>query len=765
MVRVWTYLIGALRRIAGGVGETALNEVIRSGGKGPIERWLGGLLNDLAAVDVPTSFLVVDDLNVITDPEIRESFALFTASMPPWLRLIIITRADPPLPLPRLRAEGRLTEIRQRDLRFDAAEADVLLRAQGIDNLVDEQLRWLVERTEGWAAGLQLAMIVLGEQPGADRLFEVAGSNRTFADYIAAEVVDVAAEDMRRFLFTTSVLDRINPSLARAVSGFGDAEQMLRDAQHRGLFLVALDERGEWYRYHALFAEAVQAEARSQAPDLVQLANEHAAAWFENAGDLVLAVDHWLAAGRPDEALRIAVPAAFQLFDAGQLQSIQRIASHIPQSVVGSDAHRQLDYALLNHVVDADVSRWWVNEAEATIAALPHPDEQLTRRAASGRTVCALLFGEWDEAATAAAAAIDPRGVGEGETEQARRAGLQLLRAKAWMELPADAEHVFRKFANHQRISPAVRGFYAPCIWALAAAVGGRIHEAEEWAERATKAADVLAVPPAPYLELLFARTAIHRERGDNDAARATIDELRLGQHGHVPQPAARWPRSNWRCARSARSVRPMLRACSRASPGAGAERPPRTTHRRCRRSSVDRTAPRRRRPRRSTTQCGSGCASASGATRHVAKVLLAEGARRAAAELLEHARSDISSPTSHGPAAPGDRRGRPGAERQSGQAGVGAGNGGTRGHAADGHRRGTGTRRTARVGELGRARRVDGRPPPRRCQGTSRISEATHPEPVRAADRARTHGRPLPRQPPYQCRRSPASSASARTR
>ena len=429
MVRVWTYLIGALRRIAGGVGEMALNEVIRSGGKGPIERWLGGLLNDLSAVDVPTSFLVVDDLNVITDPEIRESFALFAASMPPWLRLIIITRADPSLPLPRLRSEGRLTEIRQRDLRFDASEAGALLRAQGIDNLADEQVRWLVDRTEGWVAGLQLAMVVLGDEAGSERLFEIAGGNRTFADYIASEVVDVVADDMRRFLFTTSVLDRINPSLARAVSGFADAEQMLRDAQHRGLFLVALDERGGWYRYHALFAEAVQAEARLQAPEVVQLANEHAAAWFEEDGDLVLAVDHWLAAGRPDEALRIAVPAAFQLFDAGQLQSIQRIVSHIPPAVVGTDVHRQLDYALLNHVVDADVSRWWVNEAEATIAALPHPDEQLTRRAASGRTVCALLFGEWEDAVASAAAAIDPRGIGEGDTEQARRAGLQLLRA------------------------------------------------------------------------------------------------------------------------------------------------------------------------------------------------------------------------------------------------------------------------------------------------------------------------------------------------
>src|SRR3954451_13229806 len=169
MVRIWSYLIGALRRLAEGVGQTALNELIRSGGKGSTEHWLGSLLNDLVAVDVPTSYLVIDDLNVIADPEIRASVALFAGSMPDWLRLIVVTRADPPLPLPRLRAEGRLTEIRQSDLRFDVEEAEGFLRAEGVETLADDQLQWLLERTEGWAAGLQLAVIVLGDNAGSER--------------------------------------------------------------------------------------------------------------------------------------------------------------------------------------------------------------------------------------------------------------------------------------------------------------------------------------------------------------------------------------------------------------------------------------------------------------------------------------------------------------------------------------------------------------------------------------------------------------------
>ena len=527
-VRVWSYLIEALRNLTDGVGDAALKELIRTGGTGSADRWLGLLLNDLAAVDQTTSYLVLDDLYVVTDPEIRASVALFVASLPSWLHLIIITRADPPLPLPRMRAEGRLSEIRQNDLRFDASETARFLKAEGVVSLSDDELRWLMDRTEGWVAGLQLAVIVLGDNPSPSKLLEIAGGTRTFADYIISEVVDVVSDDMRRFLFTTSVLDRINPSLAKAVSGLEDAESLLHEAQQRGLFIAALDERGEWYRYHALFSEAVQAEARARLPVLLQQANEAAARWFEGHDDLVTALDHWLAADRPDEALRIAVPAAFRLFDSGEMKSIDRITKLIPVPAVGDDAGRQLDYALLHHVIDAQVSRWWVNEAESTIAGLAVVDDLLRRRYQSVRAVCELLVGDWENAATCATAALDPRGIGEGDSEVARRSGLQLLRAKAWMELPDEAQPVFNIYARNQRNPPFVREFYAPCIWALATAIGGHIIEAEFWSSKATETADSIAVPSTPYLELLFARAVIHRELGDNDAARRTIEELQF---------------------------------------------------------------------------------------------------------------------------------------------------------------------------------------------------------------------------------------------
>ena len=425
------------------------------------------------------------------------------------------------------RAQGNLTEIRQNDLRFETNEAEILLRAEGIDDLDDDQLDWLVTRTEGWVAALQLAVIVLGDDPSPDRLLQIAGSNMTFADYIASEVVDTASDDMRTFLFTSALLDRVNPALAQTVSGFDDAGRMLREAQQRGLFLVSLDEQGEWFRYHQLFAEAIQAEARAREPELVRSAHERAANWFEHNDDLVTALDHWCAASRPEEALRIALAAGYRLIDSGQVTSVERIIRLIPATVVGEDPHHQLDYAMLHNHIDAEVCLLWVNEAQKSIAALASPDDQLTRRYHSVRAMCCLLFGEWDEALTNASASIDPLGVGEGDAALTRRAGLHLLRAHGWTEHTNDAEKVFRTYVGSPWTDPVVRNVLAPCAWALAAALGGRIKDAERWCSRVTATAHDVALPQAAFQELMLARAMISNELADTDSALGAIAELR----------------------------------------------------------------------------------------------------------------------------------------------------------------------------------------------------------------------------------------------
>ena len=174
----------------------------------------------------------------------------------------------------------------------------------------DDQLELLVERTEGWAAGLQLAAITLGERSAGTRLEDIFGSLRPFTDYLITEVVDNQRQRMRDFLYATSVVDRVNPSLAGALSGDADADLLLREAAQQGLFLMALDGRDDWYRYHHLFAEALRHEMKIRFPQAASDANSAAARWFEDHGDAATALEHWLAAGRPEEALRLAATSA-----------------------------------------------------------------------------------------------------------------------------------------------------------------------------------------------------------------------------------------------------------------------------------------------------------------------------------------------------------------------------------------------------------------------------------------------------------------------
>ena len=218
-----------------------------------------------------------------------------------------------------------------------AGEARSLLEASGMAGLSDDQLELLVERTEGWAAGLQLAVISLGERSAGNRLDDILGSLRPFTDYLITEVVDNQRQRMRHFLYATSTVDRVNPSLAAALSGDAEADQLLREAAQQGLFLMALDGRDGWYRYHHLFAEALRHEMKTRFPQAASDANSVAARWFEDYGDAATALEHWLAAGRPKEALRLAADVGFAMVDRGQAVTIEGIARRIPPIVPGTD--------------------------------------------------------------------------------------------------------------------------------------------------------------------------------------------------------------------------------------------------------------------------------------------------------------------------------------------------------------------------------------------------------------------------------------------
>ena len=264
----WAYFIAALQTVQSGVGESALS-LLRSPQPPPIEVLLGTLLNEITTI--PHDFaLILDDYHVIDAQPVHSAINFLLDHLPPQMHLIIAARADPPLPLGRLRGRGELTELRASDLRFTPDEASAFLNdLMGLD-LSAQDVETLEARTEGWIAGLQLAALSMQgreDVPGFIRAF--AGDDRHIVDYLVEEVLQRQPERVRSFLLQTSILDRLCGPLCEAVTGEEDGKGLLEALERANLFVVPLDDKRHWYRYHHLFADVLQAHSMEEQPDQV----------------------------------------------------------------------------------------------------------------------------------------------------------------------------------------------------------------------------------------------------------------------------------------------------------------------------------------------------------------------------------------------------------------------------------------------------------------------------------------------------------------
>jgi len=296
--RFWLAVLAALRQTAAGsalVGElTAAPD---------LDGWVitERLLTDLAPLD-DRAWLVVDDVHQL-GPEVLRQLELLIMRAPPGLRFVLATRQDVRLGLHRLRLEGELAEIREPDLRFSLAEAEELFDAAGVQ-LPDPAP--LVERTEGWAAGLRLAALSLAGHPDPGQLAaEFSGTERTVAEYLLAEVLDRQAGPVQRLLLRTSILERVNGELASLLTGDSGGERVLQDLEAANAFVVALDPARSWFRYHQMFADLLQLELRRTEPAEVAGLHLVAAEWFAGHGFPVEAVQHAQAAQDWDLAARL----------------------------------------------------------------------------------------------------------------------------------------------------------------------------------------------------------------------------------------------------------------------------------------------------------------------------------------------------------------------------------------------------------------------------------------------------------------------------
>jgi LuxR family maltose regulon positive regulatory protein len=326
-------VIAALRTVAPGVGEGAL-ALLDAPQPPPIESVLTTLLNDLGAV-AGEIVLVLDDYHVIDAREVQDGMAFLLDHLPPWLHVVIASRADPALPLARMRARGELAEIRAAELRFTADEAASYLNELMGLQLTAHDVAALEGRTEGWIAALQLAALSMqGRNDVAGFIAGFAGDDRYVVDYLAEEVLARQPDRVQAFLLQTSILGRLSGPLCDAVTGQGGGKAMLEALDRENLFLVSLDDRRRWYRYHHLFADVLQARLLDEQPGQVPGLHRRASEWYEQNGERSEAVRHALAAGDFDRAaglVELALLALRRTRQEGRLRSWLEV---LPDEVV-----------------------------------------------------------------------------------------------------------------------------------------------------------------------------------------------------------------------------------------------------------------------------------------------------------------------------------------------------------------------------------------------------------------------------------------------
>ena len=572
--RFWISVADALRGTAGGSklvrGLTAAPDL---DGWAVVER----LLADVASL-ADRVWLVIDDLHELRSTEALRQLELLLTRSPPMLRFVLATRHDLHLGLHRLRLEGELTEIRAADLRFTRDEAGALFEAAGVQ-LSDTALTLLHARTEGWAAGLRLAALSLSGHADPERFArEFSGSERTVAEYLLAEVLERQSEQVRLLLLRTSVAERIDGELADLLTGGSGGERVLQELEKANAFVVALDARRSWFRYHPLFADLLQLELRRTAPDELPVLHDAAARWLAEHGYPVQAIRHAQAAQNWLLAARLLADNWLGLVLDGQAATAHRLLAAFPAAVVAADA----ELIALRAADELTKALGSLEEADRKLALATResalvPDERRERVQvwlAALRLLLARQRGDLPPVAEEAGRLLAPaQSAGAAE----RRPG-QDLRALALISLGiaelwagrADAEaHLERGVALARRIERPYLEINALAHWAMAASVRsiavaverstqavelarqhgwseepvvalayvvlgvtavwqGRLDEAEPWLEHAERAVTA-EVEPATGLLLHYARGFLELARGREkealDAFRA-VDRL-----------------------------------------------------------------------------------------------------------------------------------------------------------------------------------------------------------------------------------------------
>jgi LuxR family maltose regulon positive regulatory protein len=555
----WAYLVAALKMAAPGVGESALS--LLQPPQAPVEVVLSTLLNDLSAISNDL-VLVLDDYHLIDARDVQDGMAFLLEHLPPQIHLVIAGRADPALPLARLRGGGELVEIRAADLRFTADEAAAYLNGMMGLVLTAGDVAALEGRTEGWIAALQLAALSLqGRDDIAGFIAGFAGDDRYIVDYLVEEVLQRQPENVRSFLLKTSILSRLSGSLCDAVTGHDGGKAMLEALDRGNLFLVQLDDRRRWYRYQHLFGDVLRAHLLDEQPDRIHELHLRASDWYERNGERSEAIRHALAAedfARAADLVELAIPAMRR---SRHEVTLRGWLDALPPEVIQVRPVLSIGYAgalLLVGELDGvearlrDAERWLDTTtgtpvgAEASSAEMVVVDDEEFRGVPGMielyRAAQALARGDLPGTVRHARRALD---LAPGEDDLRRASPSGLLGLAFWTSGDLVAAH--RAYADCmaglRRVGYVADTFGCAIALADIRITQGRLGDAMRTYEHALQlvpeqGGSVLRGTADMYVGM----SELHRER--NDLPTATQYLLRsqeLGEHNGLPQNRYRW--------------------------------------------------------------------------------------------------------------------------------------------------------------------------------------------------------------------------------
>lgn len=329
LARFLAHLIEPIRRSDPQFG-LSTDALLRSGVPLPPSILRSSLLNELSALQGDLH-VFLDDYHLITDSEVRATINDLLLAPLPRLHLLVASRSANELPVARLRALGHLAEIQAEDLAFSDDEATDLLARAGRYALDRSQVSLIREKTEGWAASLQLASIALRDADDVQRVLDsFSGESRSIGELLSAEVLTRQSAEVHEFLLFTSILRQFNTGLANAVCARDNSRSMLDTVESQNLFIFSLDDHRNWYRYHHLFQEFLRRQLTDRYPDLVPALHQRAVAWLTAQGSVPEAIDHALQAGDVAQAASLLDEASTQLFATGQIRTLERYVGMLP---------------------------------------------------------------------------------------------------------------------------------------------------------------------------------------------------------------------------------------------------------------------------------------------------------------------------------------------------------------------------------------------------------------------------------------------------